>query len=289
ACPEPFAGLFTQGMVTHETYKDEAGAWVFPEEVLMKDGKAVHAGTGAPIIVGAVESMSKSKKNVVDPDDIIGNYGADTARWFMLSDTPPERDIEWTDGGVEAAHRFVQRVWRLVNEAAGRFDAAGSGDGMELTKATHAAVRDIGADIEGLHFNRAVARIYEWANAMQKALGDDATPGAVLRDSVDKMVRCFAPMMPHLSEECWAVIGNDGFAAGSDWPTYDPALLIEDVLTLPVQVNGKKRGEVTVPKDAANDDIERAVLALDEVKRHLNGSAPRKVIIVPKRIVNVVA
>ena len=289
SCPEPFAGLFTQGMVTHETYKDEAGAWVFPEDVVIKDGAAVHARTGAPITVGAVESMSKSKKNVVDPDQIISNYGADTARWFMLSDTPPERDIEWTDSGVEAAHRLVQRVWRLLNEATARFGDTGSGDGAELRKASHAAIKAIGEDIEGLGFNRAVARLYEWTHAFQKAIADPATPGAVLRESASQMVRCFAPMMPHLAEEGWQLIGNEGFAAAADWPSYDPALLVEDAITLPVQVNGKKRAEVTVPKDSANGDIEKAVLALDEVQRFLAGAAPRKVIIVPKRIVNVVA
>ncbi len=288
SCPEPFKGLFTQGMVTHETYSDEAGEWVLPEEVVFEDGKARHAGTGGPIVVGPAEKMSKSKKNVVDPDQIIGNYGADTARFFMLSDTPPERDIEWTDAGVDAAHRFVQRVWRLVGEAQARFGDAGEGDGTELRKASHAALRDIGKTIEDLQFNRAVARLYEWSHALQKAIGDPATPGAALRESVDHLIRAFAPMMPHLAEECWRVIGNEGYVAATDWPAFDPALLVEDAVTLPVQVNGKKRAEVTVPKDAVNGDIERAVLALEEVQRYLNGP-PRKVIIVRERIVNVVA
>jgi len=288
ACPEPFKGLFTQGMVTHETYKDAAGQWVFPEDVVIENGTARHAGTGAPITIGAVESMSKSKKNVVDPDQIIAGYGADTARFFMLSDTPPERDIEWTDAGVDAAHRFVQRVWRLVGEAVPRFQDEGSGDGMELRKATHAALRDIGQTIEDLQFNRAVARLYEWGHALQKALQDPATPGTALRESVDYLIRAFAPMMPHLAEECWQVIGGEGFVAASAWPAFDPGLLVEDAVTMPVQVNGKKRAEVTVPKDSANDDIERAVLALEEVQRFLNGP-PRKVIIVRERIVNVVA
>ncbi|MBJ3777826.1 leucine--tRNA ligase [Acuticoccus mangrovi] len=287
--PEPFAGLFTQGMVTHETYKDASGQWMFPEDVVWADGKAVHAKTGEPVTVGSVESMSKSKKNVVDPDQIISGYGADTARWFMLSDTPPERDIQWTDAGVDAAHRFVQRVWRIVAEAQARFDTPGTGDGMALRKATHGGIRAIEGDIEGLHFNRAVARLYEWSNALQKALSDDETPGAVLRESIDAMIRCFAPMMPHLAEECWTVIGNQGFAAEASWPLVDESLLVENVITLPVQINGKKRAEVTVPMDAANDAIEAAVLALDDVQRFLNGNPPRRVIVVPRRIVNVVA
>jgi leucyl-tRNA synthetase len=288
SCPEPFAGLFTQGMVTHETYRDEEGRWLFPEEVVKGEGGATHARTGRPVTVGAIESMSKSKKNVVDPDTIIASYGADTARWFMLSDTPPERDIEWTDGGVDAAHRFVQRVWRLVHEAAARFDAAGSGDGRALRKATHTAIREISNDIESLAFNRAVARLYEWANNLSRALAEDA-PGSALRESVDAMIRCFAPMMPHLAEACWQVIGNTGFVAAASWPAVDAALLVEDEMTLPVQVNGKKRAEITVRKDLSAGAIEEAVLALDEVRRFLNGSPPRKVIVVPQRIVNVVA
>ncbi|UOM36874.1 class I tRNA ligase family protein [Acuticoccus sp. I52.16.1] len=232
--------------------------------------------------------MSKSKRNVVDPDTVLTTYGADTARWFMLSDTPPERDIEWTDAGFDAAHRFVQRIWRLVNEAAAKTDAPGTGDGLALRKATHAAIKAIEDDIEGLGFNRAVARLYEWSNALQKALGDDATPGSVFAESIEAMVRCFAPMMPHLAEECWRVIGKDGFVTAAAWPEVDESLLVEDAVTLPVQVNGKKRAEITVAKDAAAGDIEAAVLELEDVKRFLNGP-PRKVIVVPQRIVNVVA
>ncbi|WMS44290.1 leucine--tRNA ligase [Acuticoccus sp. MNP-M23] len=367
--PEPFAGLFTQGMVTHETFGGVLREWLPPEDVRPAtpeeaerlkaryamqveaarrldgdpaiDGDAmihwlndapeatraayaaVFAENGAtplferpvwfspnhplraqdagkwlvdmtkdaltPAFSYGVEKMSKSKKNVVDPDQIIANYGADTARWFMLSDTPPERDIEWTDAGVDAAHRYVQRVWRLIHEAQERFGKSASGDGAALTKATHAAIRDIGADIEGLGFNRAVARLYAWTNALQAAISEDKTPGAVYRDSIDRMIRCLAPMMPHLAEECWTLLGNEGFAAAAPWPEFDPSLLVEDRVTLPVQVNGKKRGEVTVAMDAANDDIEKAALALEEVQKHLDGRAPRKVIIVPKRIVNVVA
>ena len=286
--PEPFAGLFTQGMVTHETYKDEAGDWLFPEEVTTRDGHTVHAETGRPVTVGAVESMSKSKRNVVDPDQIIQSYGADTARWFMLSDTPPERDIEWTDGGVDSAHRFVQRVYRLVLDACSVADRPGSGDGLELRKATHRTVRAIERDIEDLGFNRAVARLYEWSNILTKAISDDAIPGSVVRESIDAMIRCFSPMMPHLAEECWSMIGNSGFVSAADWPVIDEALLVEDTVTLPVQVNGKKRAEITVAKDAANDDIEKAVLALSDVQRFLDGP-PRRVIVVPQRIVNVVA
>jgi leucyl-tRNA synthetase len=286
--PEPFAGLFTQGMVTHETYRDENGDWLFPEEVTVRDGQPVHADTGRAVTVGPVESMSKSKKNVVDPDQIIQGYGADTARWFMLSDTPPERDIEWTDAGVDAAHRFVQRVFRLAHDARGAMEREGDGDGLELRKATHKTVRAIEEDIEDLGFNRAVARLYEWANILSRAVQNEAVPGAAIRESIDAMVRCFAPMMPHLAEECWTVIGNRGFVSTAPWPQVDESLLEEDTITLPVQVNGKKRAEITVARDAANDHIEKAVLELEDVKKFLSGP-PRKVIVVPQRIVNVVA
>lgn len=287
---EPFAGLFTQGMVTHETFTDENGKWVSLDDVVVKDGDHFHAKTGRPITVGSVVAMSKNKLNGVDPDQIIGQYGADTARWFMLSDTPPERDLEWTDAGADAAHRFVQRVWRLVADTAERIEAGGgSGDGMALRKTTHKSVRDIEDDIESLHFNRAVARVYAWTNEIQRALQDEATPAAALEESAAAMIRCFAPMMPHLAEEAWTMLGKEGFVAAAPWPEVDEALLVEDAITLPVQVNGKKRAEITVARDAANDDIERAVLALEDVQRFLNGARPRKVIVVPQRIVNVVA
>ena len=290
-CPEPFAGLFTQGMVTHETYRAANGEFVLPAEVALRDGALTHEPTGQAVTVGGVEKMSKSKRNVVDPDDIIAGYGADTARWFMLSDTPPERDIEWTDAGVDAAHRFVQRLWRLVNEAAGKMagNGAASGDGLALRKASHRAVRQIEEDIEGLAFNRAVARIYEWANVLQKTLAEDATPPAVYREAVSMLVRAFAPMMPHLAEECWGAIAADtGFVANAPWPEVDESLLVEDVVTMPIQVNGKRRAEITVAKDAGKDEVERAALDHPDVQRFLNGP-PRKVIVVPQRIVNVVA
>ena len=290
-CPEPFAGLFTQGMVTHETFRAPDGEFVLPAEILSREGVLTHEPTGRPVTVGGVEKMSKSKRNVVDPDDIIAGYGADTARWFMLSDTPPERDIEWTDAGVDAAHRFVQRLWRLVNEAAGKMagNGAASGDGLALRKASHRAVRQIEEDIEGLAFNRAVARIYEWANVLQKTLAEDATPPAVYREAVSMLVRAFAPMMPHLAEECWGAIAADtGFVANAPWPEVDESLLVEDVVTMPIQVNGKRRAEITVAKDAGKDEVERAALDHPDVQRFLNGP-PRKVIVVPQRIVNVVA
>jgi leucyl-tRNA synthetase len=300
AIDEPFRGLFTQGMVTHETYKDAEGRWLFPEEVSRKDGKAVHLKTGEPIVVGAVESMSKSKKNVVDPDTIIAAYGADTARWFMLSDTPPERDIEWTAGGVEGAHRFLQRVWRLVREAAQKAPADApmpdrfGPDAEALRRAAHRAVAAVTSAIDKLRFNAAVAQIYELANALSSGLqAAGPQPAAdmayALREAAGLLARIAAPMVPHLAEECWAVLGNRGLIAETPWPVPEKALLQEDTVTIAVQVNGKRRDELTIARDAATEDIEAAALKLDNVVRAIGGRKIKKVVVVPQRIVNVVA
>ena len=296
---EPFKGLFTQGMVTHETYKDAQGKWVTPKEVSLRDGKVVHAATGEPITIGPVESMSKSKKNVVDPDDIIGAYGADTARWFMLSDTPPERDIEWTAGGVEGAYRFLQRVWRVVNEAAekgggGSAPAEMGSEALELRRATHKSIAAVTAAIDRLRFNVAIAHNYELVNALSAGLNAaGAEPSAdmrfALREAAEMLARIAAPMVPHLAEECWLALGNQGLLAQQPWPTPDPGLLAEDTVIIAVQVNGKRRDELRIARDAAKEDIEAAVLKLDNVVRAIGGRQIKKVVIVPQRIVNVVA
>lgn len=244
--------------------------------------------------------MSKSKKNTVDPDDIIKEYGADVARWFMLSDSPPERDVIWTEEGAQGAWRFVQRLWRLVNEAAEiartaptSRPAAFSEAAIAVRKAAHGALAKVTEDVEKLRFNRCIAHIYEFANALQAALanaGNVAPDFAfAVREAGDMLLQLFHPMMPHLAEECWAALGHDTLLATQSWPEVEPALLVEDTITLPIQINGKKRADVTVARDAGNADIEAAVLALDAVKRALDGKRPKKVIIVPQRIVNVVA
>jgi leucyl-tRNA synthetase len=296
---EPFKGLFTQGMVTHETYKDAQGKWVTPKEVSLRDGKVVHAATGEPIAVGPIESMSKSKKNVVDPDDIIAAYGADTARWFMLSDTPPERDIEWTADGVEGAYRFLQRVWRLVNEAAekgegGSVPAEIGSEALELRRATHKSIAAVTVAIDKLRFNVAIAHIYELANALSGSLnaaGAKPAPDTrfALREAAEMLTRIAAPMVPHLAEECWLALGNQGLLAEQPWPTPDPGLLAEDTVIIAVQVNGKRRDELRIARDAAKEDIETAALKLDNVVRAIGGRQIKKVVIVPQRIVNVVA
>jgi len=313
---EPFAGLFTQGMVVHETYRTTSGEWAAPAEVKIEsDGDARRASliaTGEAVAIGAIEKMSKSKRNTIDPDEIIATYGADVARWFMLSDSPPERDVEWTERGVQGAWRFAQRLWRLAGEAGeiaqsapAERPAAFGPAALKLRKATHRALAAVTADIEKLHFNVCVAHIYEFANTLNAVIGDmgsedgaesGAETGAIstpdfrwaMREAVNVLVQLFAPMMPHLAEECWASLGQATLVAQAAWPTLEPDLLIENTITLPVQINGKKRADVTVPRDAKPADIEAAVLALDAVKRVLDGKPPKKVIVVPGRIVNVV-
>jgi leucyl-tRNA synthetase len=285
---EPFRGLFTQGMVVHETYKGPQG-YVPPAEVRIEgegEGRrAVRLADGSPLEIGPIEKMSKSKKNVVDPDDIIAAYGADTARWFMLSDSPPERDVIWTEAGVEGAHRFVQRVWRIVCDAAGAPDPASASPG-ETLRLAHRTLARVGDMIGELRFNTAVAQIYTLANRLDEALRTGREAG--LRQAAAILVQLVAPMMPHLAEECWLKLGGEGLVAETAWPRFDPALVAEDSVTMPVQVNGRKRGEVTVAADADDGQVAEAALSLDGVVRALEGKKPKKVIVVPKRIVNVV-
>ncbi len=300
---EPFKGLFTQGMVTHETYKSESGEWINPIEITIEASgdirTAKHIQTGAPITIGSIEKMSKSKKNVVDPDEIVASYGADTARWFMLSDSPPERDVQWTEAGVEGASRFQQRVWRLVNEsieiAKQSSNTVAQNDDSEavaLRRVIHRSVHGVAQDIEGLRFNRAVAAIYELTNALTKAIGKGDASGNAQRQAIaegaEKLIILLSPMMPHLAETCWEALGKPGIVADALWPEVDASLLVDDEVTMPIQINGKRRAEVTVPKGTPSAEVERLVLSLDEVVRILDGKAPKKIVVVPDRIVNVV-
>ncbi|WP_024514989.1 leucine--tRNA ligase [Bradyrhizobium sp. Tv2a-2] len=302
AFDEPFVGQYTQGMVVYETYKKADGGWAAPAEVRIEVGannrRAFLIDTGEEVTIGSIEKMSKSKKNTVDPDDIIATYGADVARWFMLSDSPPDRDVIWSDERVQGAARFVQRLWRLVNEAAeiagkpaARPQSFGA-DALALRKAAHGALDKVSTGIERLHFNVCLAYIREFTNALAEALSKDGRPSAdlafAIREAATILVQLIAPMMPHLAEECWQVLGQSGLISEANWPQIERDLLVEDSVTLVVQVNGKKRGEVTVPKAAQNAEIEAAVLALDAVKAALGDKPVRKVIIVPMRIVNVV-
>ena len=276
---EPFDALFTQGMVTHEIYltRDDRGRPVYhlPEEVTdgrLADGRAVQ------IIPSA--KMSKSKKNVVDPVDIVTRFGADTARWFMLSDSPPERDVEWTAAGAEAAARFLGRVWRLADET-----GAADIDDPALTRAAHRAIDEVTRSIDGFAFNKAVAKLYELANTIAKSPASGAPRRAVLR----VLAQLLAPMVPHLAEDVWAKAGGQGLVVDAPWPKADPAALVEDQITLPIQINGKRKGEITVPRDMGQSDIETAVLADAAVQKALDGKPPKKLIVVPGRIINVVA
>jgi leucyl-tRNA synthetase len=303
AMDEPFAGMFTQGMVVHETYQKADGSYVTPAEVKVEtdgsDRNATLLATGEALTIGPIEKMSKSKKNTVDPDDIIQTYGADVARWFMLSDSPPDRDVIWSDERVQGAARFVQRLWRLVNESAdlgkdapAARPASFGPDATALRKAAHGALDKVSGGIERLHFNVCLAHIREFANALADVLTRGTRPTAdlawAIREAAVVLVHLVAPMMPHLAEECWQVLGQEGLISEAAWPQIERDLLVEDTVTLVIQVNGKKRGDVTVPRNAQNPEIEAAVLALDAVKQALGGNAVRKIIIVPMRIVNVV-
>jgi leucyl-tRNA synthetase len=293
---EPFEGLFTQGMVLHETYRSTNGQWLLPEEVERVDGKVVSiADNRAPVEVGRSEKMSKSKKNVVDPDQIIHDYGADTARWFMLSDSPPERDLEWTEAGVTGAWRFQQRLYRIASEAMAQLPAAGaprpasfSDAATGLRRAAHKTIPGVSADIEAFHFNKAVARLYELASTIGATEPkDDATRWA-LREALEIFVRLIGPMTPHLAEELWQGLGHKDLLADAAWPAAEAALLVDDTVTVAVQLNGKLRGTVQLPKDAPKDVAEKSALALPETVRALEGRTPKRVIVVPNRIVNVV-
>ena len=278
---EPFTGLFTQGMVTHETYRSSDGRWLSPADV---DG-GIEIATGQPIEVGRVEKMSKSKKNTVDPEPIVDRYGADATRWFMLSDSPPERDLPWSEAGIEGSWRFVQRLWRLFDG-----DPAEPGEGGDpaLDRKLHQTIQGVGADIEALAFNKAVAKLYELTSAIEKA-----PPSPSRSNAIHQLMLLVAPMVPHIAEEAWAKkgveAGFDGLIADASWPEVDAALLIDDEMTIAVQVNGKLRDTLTLPKDMPREAVETAALASDKIVRILEGKAPKKVIVVPGRLVNIVA
>jgi leucyl-tRNA synthetase len=289
---EPFAGLFTQGMVTHETYQaSDFGAdasetartyWLSPEEV-DKDANGVlrEKATGRRVHIGRVEKMSKSKKNTVDPEPIVDQYGADAVRWFVLSDSPPERDLPWSESGIEGAWRFVQRLWRLIESD----DAAkAEGEDIALRKLCHRTTVGIESDINALQFNKAVARLYSLCSAIEKA-----PPSADRDQAVRTLLLLVSPMVPHVAEEAWATAGNDGLIADAAWPIVDPAMLVDDEVTIAVQVNGKLRDTLVFAKGAPKDEVEAAALASEKIVRLLEGKPPRKVIVVPDRLVNIVA
>ena len=291
---EPFAGLFTQGMVTHETYRVMAdGRWVSPAEIEAKNGGLVESTTGLPVEIGGIEKMSKSKKNVVAPEDIFDAYGVDAVRLFVMSDSPPERDVQWTIGGVEGAWRFVHRVWNeFDSQPEGPVAAAAPDDQAKaLLQAAHRLIKSVTDSIEGFRFNSGIARLYEFLNTLKAYPAAGASPAvlAARAEALGMLARLVAPFTPHLAEQGWARIGGAGMVVHAPWPSYDPALAAENELVLPIQINGKRRGEIRVPVGAPEADVQAIALADADVQRHLEGLTVRKVIVVRDRIVNIVA
>ncbi len=279
---EPFASLFTQGMVTHETYsrlEDGREVYYTPGEIERGGETAVLKTDGNPVDIGRVIKMSKSKKNVVDPDTIIATYGADAVRWFMLSDSPPERDLPWSEAGIEGCSRFVHRLWRLF----GQYDAGASGEDKALARKTHQTIAAVASDIEALSFNKAVARLYELTGAAEKA-----APSAARNEAIRSVLLMASPMMPHLAEEAWSKLGESGLIAEAAWPDVDEALLVDDEVTIAIQHKGKLRDTLTVAKGLPKDEMEALALASEKVQRSLDGAEVRKVIVVPDRLVNIV-
>lgn len=286
---EPFNALFTQGMVTHEFYARKTATrttYYNPSEVIRTAEGATLRTTGEELIVGPIIKMSKSKKNVVDPEDIIDQYGADTARWFVMSDSPPERDVEWTSAGAEAAWKHIQRIWRMADEISQSASGGASApdEALALAKATHRTIADVTAGIEGFAFNKAIAKLYEFTNTLQKSKAGKSDKQAAMK----VMAQLMQPMTPHLAEEVWALMGGQGMVTTASWPDVDQAMLVDDMITMPIQINGKRRSEIKIPKDMEKSEVEKLALADEAVIRALDGNAPKKLIVVPGRIINVV-
>jgi len=298
---EPFDGLFTQGMVNHETYKDTSGNWLTPEEIIITgDGNNRSAKTlssNEDVQIGSIEKMSKSKKNTVDPTDIIKSYGADTVRWFMLSDSPPERDVIWTEAGAEGAHRFVQKIYRLINQLQPLLSSEGTqapaqfaDHSSDLRKTSHKTLDGVTGAISNLRFNRAVAHIYEFSNTLSGHIEVKSECHKwALREACEFLIQMIGPMMPHLAEQCWQMLDKKTLVAQTGWPEVDKELIVDDTIILPIQINGKRRDELTFPANASKEEIEKAVLELESVKKTVGDKQIKKIIVVPGRIVNVVA
>ncbi len=294
---EPFSGLLTQGMICHETYKDADGNWMLPSDAVRnEDGQVIHKNDGRTVNVGPSIKMSKSKKNVVDPELIISSYGADTARLFMLSDSPPERDLEWTDSGVDGAWRYLNRLWRLITEPKAAYPAKDtaqpatlSDEAQKVRAQVHKTIAAVTDDLGKFHFNKAVARLRELTNTLGTLDGVEGDDAWVLREGYEYLVRLVAPMTPHIAAELWAELGHDSILCEVSWPVADDSLLKEDTIVMPIQVNGKRRDQLEIPVGMDVKEIEKLALASEKVQAILNGKPARKVIVVPKRIINVVA
>ncbi|MCI5046476.1 MAG: leucine--tRNA ligase [Aquisalinus sp.] len=299
---EPFRNLFTQGMVVHATYLDADDTkplkdrWLFPEQVILKNDSATHAETGMPVEIGAIEKMSKSKKNVVSPEEIANTYGADAARWFMLSDSPPERDVEWSEAGVEGAWKLVNRIWDTCEQVGGILREPHIGNlatdmpeaDMTMRRLTHASIANVTDDIENFRFNKAIARLYEFINAARKAVSENSISDAVKAETLSALTRLISPFIPHLAEECWEHLGGEGMICHAPWPKADESLLVAETITVPIQVGGKRRGQITIPADADEEEVKKLALSDEAVQRHIDGKEIRKFIVVPGRIINIV-
>ncbi|PHR21754.1 MAG: leucine--tRNA ligase [Sphingopyxis sp.] len=279
---EPFESLFTQGMVTHETYKHGDGSWLSPDEVQKNGADWTMIADGSPVTTGRVEKMSKSKKNVIDPDPIIEQYGADAVRFFMLSDSPPERDLPWSEAGIEGSWRFMNRLWRLFISVADETDAPDVED-KALQRKLHQTIAGVADDIEALSFNKAVAKIFELVNMIEKS-----APSVDRNEAIRTLSRIVAPMVPHIAEEAWALFGESDLIASAPWPEVDESLLVEDEVTIAIQVRGKLRDTITVAKGSSKEQLEALALASEKVQRSLDGAEVKKVIVVPDRLVNIV-
>lgn len=284
---EPFTALFTQGMVTHETYKDQNGKWLYPADIEFSGNAVYKKSDNSPVTVGRIEKMSKSKKNTVDPVEILETYGADAARLFILSDSPPERDLEWTESGIEGAWKYVNRVWRLATQPVNPAHTGGKADSDAMRRKIHKTIQEMTQDLDRFHFNKSVARLRELSNAIEdfSNAGGDAD---IRREGIETLIKIMAPLMPHLAEELWAHMGHSTLVVEEPWPKADASLLANETVTIAIQVNGKMRATVQLPRDIAQQDAEKAALDDPAVQKALEGKAPKKIIVVPNRIINVV-
>lgn len=294
---EPFKGLFTQGMVTHMSYKDANGKWVPVNDIEKTDTEGFkQISTGGAVMPQRLEKMSKSKKNVISPEDVMVGYGVDAARLFLMSDSPPDRDVEWTEAGLEGAWRFVNRLHRLVTERAPEFNHGLTGtpnffsDAAQKLRATaHQTLDAVGRDIDAFHMNKSIARLRELANAIDGFVPQDAEDKWALREAVTFLIQGLNPMIPHVTEEVWEAMGHKDWLVHTAWPKIDEKLLVNDTVTIAVQINGKVRATIQLPADLDQKGTEAAALENTNVQRALTGQTIKKVIVVPGRIVNVVA
>ncbi len=290
---EPFENLMTQGMVCHETYRDNNGKWLYPFEVdRIQDGSFVKTADGTPVVVGRSEKMSKSKRNTVDPKDILDVYGADTARLFVMSDSPPEKNLDWSEEGVQGAWRFVNKIWRLGTEIKDRLEdtseSSMTSSGEEFQRTVHKTLAEITCAFDSWHFNKAVAGLYTLSNCFQAYLKQETVNKDALRFALRVLLQTASPFMPHVCSELWELCGFEGCLDFASWPTPDKKLLVENTYEVAVQINGKLRGVVEVQADASKEDVCAKALALENVLRTLDDKKVKKVVFVPKKIINLV-